>query len=87
VKRGIEQRDAAVRAGATGACTLIFKDRKLMMPMGEHEEWTLASNESLFQEIQQVLAPGNNDVITIVSASTPEMAEHCAVAAALTLIS
>jgi hypothetical protein len=54
--------------------------------MGEQEEWTLASDELLFQEIQRTLAPGNNDVITIVSASTREIAEHCAVAAALTLV-
>ena len=86
VKRGIEQRDAAVRAGATGACTLVVRDRKLLMPMGEQEEWTLVSNEPLFQEIQLAFAPVNNDVITIVSASTQEVAEHCAVAAALTLI-
>ena len=87
VKRGIEQRDAAIRAGATGACTLICRNGKLVMPMGEDEEWILASNELLFQEIQQALTPGNNDVITIVSASAREIAEYCAVAAALTLVS
>ena len=86
VKRGIEQRDAAVRAGATGACTLIFRSGKLFMPMGEQGEWALGLNELLFQEIQQAFTPGNNDVITIASAPTAEMAEHCVIAAALTLI-
>jgi len=32
VKRGIEQRDAAIKFGAAGAMTLIFKDGKLLMP-------------------------------------------------------
>jgi hypothetical protein len=54
--------------------------------MSEREEWALESNGPLFQEIQLAFAPVNNDVITIVSASTQEVAEHCAVAAALTLI-
>ena len=87
MKRGIEQRDAAVRAGATGACTLICRDGKLVMPRGEGGEWTLASKELLSQEIKLALNPENNDVIIIASASTREMTEYCAVAAALTLVS
>ena len=86
VKRGIEQRDAAVRAGATGACTLVFKDGKLRMPMGQEEEGALDSNDPLFQEIEQVFAPRDNDVIAIASAPTQQVAEHCVVAAALTLV-
>jgi len=31
-RKGIEQRDSAVRAGASGAVTLIFKHRRLFMP-------------------------------------------------------
>ena len=87
VKTGIEQRDAAVRAGATGACTLIFRDGRLVMPVGVDRERTITKNEVLFQEIQRALTPGNGDAIAIVSAPTREMAEYCAVAAALTLIS
>ena len=34
VKRGVEQRDAAVRAGATGACTLVYKNGAYLMPRG-----------------------------------------------------
>ncbi len=86
VKRGIEQRDAAIRVGATGACTLVYKNGELVMPMGERESWTLHQHESLFADLQKTFSPSNNDVITIVSAPSPELAEHSAMAAALTLL-
>jgi len=86
VKRGVEQRDAAVRAGAKGACTLIFRNGKLFMPMGQEEEWALGSNEELFQEINQLFTPEEDDVVTIASAPNHQVAEHCAIAAALTLV-
>jgi hypothetical protein len=54
--------------------------------MGDRAEWTLAPDELLYQEIHAAFTPQNNDVITIVSASTQNVAEHCAVAAALTLV-
>src|SRR5215204_2986885 len=39
---GIEQRDAAIKMGATGATTLLFKDNKFVMPAN--------SNDSLKKE-------------------------------------
>ena len=86
VRRGIEQRDAAVRAGATGACTLIFRGGKLLMPMDEQEDWTLQPNELLYQDIEKTFTPKNNDVVMIVSAPSEGVAEQGVVAAALTLI-
>ena len=86
VNRGIEQRDAAIRVGATGACTLVYKNGQLVMPMGERESWTLQQHEPLFVELQKAFSPNNNDVITIVSAPSHELAEHSAMAAALTLL-
>jgi hypothetical protein len=86
VKRGIEQRDAAIRAGATGACTLVYRKGKLAMPMGDREEWTPAPNDLLFEDLRKIFDPTEHDVITIVSASDNGLAEHCAVAAALTLL-
>jgi len=86
VKRGIEQRDAAIRAGAAGACTLVYRKGRLVMPMGDREEWTLAPNDLLFDDLRKLFAPTDHDVITIVSASDNGLAEHCAVAAALTLL-
>ncbi len=85
VNRGIEQRDAAIRVGATGACTLVYKNGKLVMPMGERESWILQPHELLFGELRKAFSPNNDDVITIVSAPNQELAEHSAMAAALTL--
>src|SRR3712207_9187057 len=35
---GIEQRDSAIKMGATGATTLLFKDNKFVMPASRSEE-------------------------------------------------
>ena len=86
VKRGIEQRDAAMRAGATGACTLIFQGREFVMPMSEAEEWKLNADDTLFQELKSSFAPKGDDVVVISSAPDKILAEHGAMAAALTLM-
>jgi len=86
VRRGIEQRDASVRAGGTGACTLICRGGKLVMPMGDDEKWTLAPHDLLFENLRAQFSPTDDDVIVIVGARSEELAEHCAVAAALTLL-
>ena len=86
VKRGIEQRDAAIRAGATGACTLVFQGREFLMPMSESEEWSLNSDDLLFQDLKNSFNPGEGDVIVLSSAPDRATADHGAMAAALTLI-
>lgn len=86
VKRGIEQRDAAIRAGATGACTLLVRKGNYLMPMAESEDWKLPPQDPLIKELQFVLRARDNDVVTIVSAPHKELAEHGAVAAALTFL-
>ena len=86
VKRGIEQRDAAIRAGATGACTLVLRGGEFVMPMAEGEEWQLISVDSLVQEVKKSFSPRDDDVLTVVSAPYRGLAEHGAMAAALTLL-
>jgi predicted transcriptional regulator len=86
VKRGIEQRDAAIRAGATGACTLVVRGGEYIMPMGETEDWRLEPRDPLAQDLRNAFHPENGDVIAIVSASREDLAEHGAVAVALTLL-
>jgi Mn-dependent DtxR family transcriptional regulator len=86
MKRGIEQRDAAMRAGATGACTLVFHGREFLMPMSESEEWSLKSDDPLFHDLKKSFSPGNGDVIVLSSAPDKVTADHGAMAAALTLI-
>jgi predicted transcriptional regulator len=86
VKRGIEQRDAAIRAGATGACTLVFRGREFLMPTSESEEWRLKQDDSLFQDLKNAFNPEEGDVVVVSSASGRVLAEHGAMAAALTLM-
>jgi len=86
VRRGIEQRDAAIRAGATGGCTLVYRNGRFVMPAGERDESYLASSDVLFEDLRRLFVPREGDVITIVSASSRGLAEHCAMAAALTLL-
>lgn len=85
LKRGVEQRDAAVRAGATGACTLLYRNGGYVMPM-ENEGWKLRPQDSLARVLSDLFAPRDNDVIIIASAPKREIAEYGAMAAALTLV-
>ena len=85
VKRGIEQRDAAVRTGATGACTLVFRSGEYVMPTAERD-WKLSSQDSLIRTLDESFHPRNSDVVTIASASSKPLAEYGAIAAALTLL-
>jgi predicted transcriptional regulator len=86
LRRGIEQRDAAIRAGATGAVTLIQRNGQLVMPMSGSKDSASKLDALLYHELKNSFAPSDGDVITIVSAPNHELAEHCVIAAALTLI-
>jgi len=84
VKTGIEQRDAALLAGAKGATTLIFKNQTLIQP-GISENLARDFPE-IFNQITKQLALEENDVVVIGSADTWENAEYGALAAGWTLI-
>ncbi len=86
VKRGIEQRDAAIRAGGTGACTLVFHEHQFRIPMSESEEWKLRPDDPLIKDITNALHPEEEDVVVISSAPDGILAKQGAMAAALTLI-
>ncbi len=86
VKRGIEQRDEAIRAGARGACTLVVRKGKYVMPMAENGDWTFGPEDPLVEELERVFHPKENDVVTITSASSRLLAEHAVIAAAITLL-
>jgi len=84
VKNGIEQRDAAIKAGATAATTIIFRKKSLILPSisnSINKEWP-----KLAKEIQQIFQPKENDVIIICSAKNKLLAERGAKAAAWSLI-
>jgi predicted transcriptional regulator len=84
VRTGIEQRDAAVIAGAKGATTLVFKGKKLIMPNISEDisqDFPIAH-----RQITALLKLKENDAVVIGSADTWSKAEYGALAAAWTLI-
>jgi len=84
LKRGIEQRDAAVRVGAQGALTALYSGSHFTLPgerndsekSGPHDLWAAA----------RAAGPKRNDVLVVVGADSDETAELGALAAALTLL-
>jgi hypothetical protein len=78
---GIEQRDAAIKLGAVGATTLIFKNGRLLMP--DTREDLLRNNPKIHSLIIKKLAPKDNDVIIIGSSENRRTAELAAKSAAL----
>jgi hypothetical protein len=84
VRSGIEQRDAAVVAGATGAVIIVAKQGHLTIESVSNRA------EKRFPEaagqIQKALQPEDNDVVVLVGAVTPLRARHGAFAASWTLI-
>lgn len=78
---GCEQRDEAVRAGASGATTIIFRDGHFYFP-GDCDPL----DDDLTAPIHKTFDIEENDVVIIGSALTYEAAEKGAVTAALSLI-
>ena len=81
IRRGVEERDAAMIAGAEGATTLVYDGERLQMPGVEME-----IDPSTVDHIKTRLRPGMGDVIIIGSADDPFEAEMGAVSAALKLL-
>ena len=63
IHSGIEQRDIAIKSGATGATTLIFKDGKFLVPKTNFN--ALADELNMQRILMGNLQPENNDVIII----------------------
>jgi len=83
IRSGMEQRDAALIAGAKGATTLICSRGRLTVPPEQRD----ASEETpeIYRVLTEKLKPGDSDAVVIGSADTFEKAEYGALAAALTL--
>jgi hypothetical protein len=83
VRKGIEQRDAAIRVGAIGAFTAVFTKGRFTLPDdgtdcerdGPRELWSAARSAG----------PQEGDVLIVVGAGSDEAAEIGTLAAALTL--
>jgi DNA-binding PadR family transcriptional regulator len=79
VKRGIEQRDEAIKAGADGATVLIFKAGKLQFPDG------FAKIDEKVGKLIKTFRPRDGDVVIIGTGKDVVKAEAGAKAAARTL--
>jgi len=84
IKRGLEQRDIAIKAGALGATTLVFSRNRLTMP--SNEEDVFKSIPSIHDMLVSKLGPKENDVIIIGSGENKTSAEIGAKMAALELL-
>jgi len=83
VRKGIEQRDAAVRVGADGGFTALFAKGRFTIP-GEGTDCEKDGPRELWSAARSA-GPREGDVLIVVGADSEEAAEIGALAAALTL--
>ena len=84
VKSGIEQRDAAIVAGAAGAVIVVSKNGHLTIESVSNrleKRFPAAADQ-----IRRMLQPEDNDVVVLVGASEPWKAKHGAFAASWSLV-
>lgn len=81
VRCGVEQRDEAIKAGASGATVLIYRGGKFQFPNG-----SLKIGKGLSGTLTKTFKPREGDVIVIGSARDTMKAEAGAKAAARTLL-
>ena len=87
IQSGIEQRDAAIKIGAKGATTLLFKDTKFMMPSNNTNYDSLQNEPEISKLLTRTLNPEEGDAIIIGSDDThKKRSEHAAKNAALLTI-
>lgn len=81
IKYGCEERDAAIKSGATGATTLTYMNGKLVFPGSNYPV-----EPELEAKIRNVFSLKNEDVVIIGTGNTEESAEMGAVIAGLTVM-
>jgi len=83
VRKGIEQRDAAVRVGAVGAFTAVFAKGRFIIP-GEGGDCEKDGPRGLWSAARSA-RPREGDVLIVVGADSEEAAQLGTLATALTL--
>ncbi|HZA63594.1 MAG TPA: DUF4443 domain-containing protein [Nitrososphaeraceae archaeon] len=80
IKSGLEQRDSAIKMGALGATTMLFKDGKFVMPDTNYD--SLKKEPYIYSLLIEKLKPEDRDIIIIgsddVSEKTAELAAKSA---------
>lgn len=84
VGSGMEQRDIAIKSGASGATTLVFSNNQLSMPTFEQD--VSGNMPILHDELVTKFNPNQNDVIIVGSGETKGLAEMGAKMAAIKLL-
>ena len=83
VTLGIEQRDAAIKAGAEGATTIVVKDGKLLVP----PDYLLDKEKpEIARGLRKLLSPSEGDIVIVGAAQEYDRAEDGALAAAFALL-
>lgn len=85
IRRGIEQRDAAIRIGAAGATTLVYRNGRFAIPMGS-EDCARDFPGGVWRGLKEKFHPEDGDVIVVSSAADTTVAVYGSLAAALTLL-
>jgi hypothetical protein len=80
----LEQRDAAIIAGARSAITIVLRGKKMVIPSISND--VARDFPSIFSKITELLKLKENDAVVIGSADSWKQAEYGAWAAAWTLI-
>ncbi|MFX0136331.1 MAG: DUF4443 domain-containing protein [Candidatus Hodarchaeota archaeon] len=86
IDTGMAQRDAAMKIGATGAITIIFKDRKYSIPQIEKFDDLQMEYPNFIKELEGKLQIEENDIIIIGTADDSTKAKAGVWAAAYSLI-
>ncbi|MHB1908212.1 MAG: DUF4443 domain-containing protein [Nitrososphaerales archaeon] len=84
VKRGLEQRDAAIKFGSSGALTIFYSQGRFKIP-GEDRDCESGSSEEPWKTIRSA-SPKENDTVIISGGRDKLSAEYGAFSAALTLM-
>ena len=85
VTSGLAERDEAIKAGATGATTLVFKKGKFVMPRIS-EDCERDHPDPIWGILRDSLSPRDWDAIIIGSARDRKNAEYGAISAAISLL-
>jgi hypothetical protein len=84
VKEGIEQRDAAIRTGASGATTYVIRESKFTVPKGSNDcEADFPSK--IWKTLRDQLQPTEGDTIIVCGSDDPLLSKIGALNAALTI--
>jgi len=83
VTLGIEQRDAAIKAGAEGATTIVVKGGKLLVPP---DYFLDKERPEIARGLRKLLAPNDGDIVIVGAAQEYDRAEDGALAAAFALL-